>query len=253
MLALYILGGILLLLLVVLLIPVGGEALYDEDGFRLWLRAGPARLVLLPREEKPGDEEKKKKKAAQKAEKKAAKKKAKEAAKKDESAEKPKKGGGLKEILELIPVGTQALGRILRKFRFKRIELAFCFGSEDPSKAAMSFGGASAGAGVLVPLLREKLNVKRIEVRSSVDFTADKTLVRAHGDLRVRPLWVVLIALRAGWRAWRIHQKYKPPAEKHRGKPEKTEAPPAEEPGKHKLTKREIRERKKQYGKASDR
>jgi hypothetical protein len=250
MIALYIVGGILLLLVLILLIPVGGEAEYDEDGFRLWLRLGPLRLVLLPKEHKPEDEEKKKKKAAEKAEKKAAKKKEKEKLKEEKPKE--KKGGGLKEILELIPVGTRALGRLIRALRFKRIELAFRFGgAEDPSKAAMGFGGAWAGAGVLVPLLKKKLKVKHVDVRSSVDFTAEKTLVYAHGDLRVRPLLVVAIALRAGLRALIIHKKYMPPKEKrHRGKPEE---PPAEETKQKKLTAKEIAERKEKYGKASDR
>lgn len=245
MLALYIIGGLLLLILLLLLIPVGGEAVYDEDGFRLWLRAGPLRLPLLPREPKPGDEEKKAQKAAQKA----AKKKVK-AAEKKKQKEKPKekKGGGLKEILELIPVGTQALGGLLKKLIFKRIELHFRFASqEDPAKAAMSFGGAWAGAGVLVPLLKEKLKVKRVDVTSDVDFTAPETLVWAHGDLRVRPLWVVAIALRAGWRFIKIHKKYAPPHER------KVKTPPEEEPKDEKLTRRDIAERKKNYGKASDR
>ncbi len=244
-LALYIIGGILLLIFLLLLIPVGGEAVYDEDGFHLWLRAGPLRLLLLPREPKPGDEEKKAKKAAQKAEKKKAK-----AVEKKKQKEKPKekKGGGIKEILELIPVGTQALGGLLNKLIFKRIELHFCFASpEDPAKAAMSFGGAWAGAGVLVPLLKEKLKVKHVDVTSDVDFTASETLVWAHGDLRIRPLWVVAIALRAGGRFIKIHRKYAPPHER------KAKTPPEEEPKNEKLTRREIAERKKNYGKASDR
>ena len=75
MLALYIIGGILLLIFLLLLVPVGGEAEYDEAGFRLWLRAGPLRLPLLPREPKPGDAEKKARKAAAREAKKAQKKK----------------------------------------------------------------------------------------------------------------------------------------------------------------------------------
>ena len=186
--ALCIIMVVMLVLLLLLLIPVGAQAEYDEPGLTLWLRIGALRLKLYPRPSKPEGEKKPKK----------------EKKKKEKEKEKPKKGGTLKLIMELIPVAVDALGRLKRALLIKRLRLYFCFGGEDPAKAAMSFGGASAGAGMLVPLLRNNFRVREMDIRNSVDFTATDTRVYANADIRVRIGAVLAIAVLAGVRALKI-------------------------------------------------
>ena len=187
--ALCIIMAVLLVIVIILLIPVGAEAEYDEPGVTLWLRIGAFKKVLYPRPPKPEGEKKPKK----------------EKKKKDESAEeKPKKGGTLKLIMELIPVGLEALGKLKRSLLIKKLRLYFCFGGEDPAKVAMSFGGASAGAGMLVPMLQSNFRIKEMDIRNSVDFTSKEPRVYAHADIRVRPIAVIAIAVVAGVKTLKI-------------------------------------------------
>lgn len=189
MVALCIIMAVLLVIVIILLIPVGAEAEYDEPGVTLWLRVGAVKKILYPRPPKPEGEEK------------PPKKKKKE---KEPEEEKPKKGGTLQLIRELIPVGIEALGKFKRGLIIKKLKLYFCFGGDDPAKVAMSFGGASAGAGMIVPLLQQNFRIKEMDIRNSVDFTSAETRVYAHADIRIRPITVLAIALTAGVKALKI-------------------------------------------------
>lgn len=191
MVALCIIMAVLLIIVIILLIPVGAEAEYDEPGVTLWLRIGVVKKVLYPRPPKPEGEEKTAKK----------KKKSKE---KEAKEEKPKKGGTVQLIMELLPVGIEALGRFKRGIIIKKLRLYFCFGGDDPAKVALTFGGASAGAGMIVPLLQQNFRIKEMDIRNSVDFTSMENRVYAHADIRIRPITVIAIALTAGVKALKI-------------------------------------------------
>lgn len=193
--ALCIILAVLLILALVLLIPVGAEAEYDECGVTAWLLIGPFRVILYPRPPKAEDEKRGKKKKEKKK-------------KEPEGEEKTKKGGTLGLIKELIPVGIEALGAFKRGLVIKLLRLYFSFGGEDPAKAAMSFGGASAAAGMIVPLLQRNFKVKDMDIRSNVDFTSEETVVYAHADLRIRLITLLALALKAGAKALRIYLRH---------------------------------------------
>ncbi|MBO7738834.1 MAG: DUF2953 domain-containing protein, partial [Oscillospiraceae bacterium] len=103
MIALCIIMAILLVIVVILLVPVGAEAEYDRPGATLWLRIGCIRKILYPRPPKPEGEKKPKKEKPKK-----------EKTKKQPEENEPKKGGTLQLIMQLIPVGIEALGRFKR-------------------------------------------------------------------------------------------------------------------------------------------
>jgi len=208
MVALCIIMAVLLVIVIILLIPVGAEAEYDEPGVTLWLRIGAVRKALYPRPPKPEGEEKK-----------TAKKE------KEPSQEKTKKGGTLQLIKELLPVGIEALGKFKRGLIIKKLRLYFCFGGDNPAKVALSFGGASAGAGMIVPLLQQNFRIKEMDIRNSVDFTSAENRVYAHADIRIRPITLIAIALTAGVKALKIFLRrkkearaVKPAAEAEKGR-----------------------------------
>lgn len=206
--ALCIIMAVLLIIVIILFIPVGAEAEYDEPGVTLWLRIGAFRKVLYPRPPKPEGKERVKK----------------EKKKKEEPAEeKPKKGGTLGLIMELIPVAIEALGRLKRSLLIKKLRLWFCFGGEDPAKVAMSFGGASAGAGMLVPMLQSNFRIKEMDIRNSVDFMSNETRVYAHADIRIRPIAVIAIAAAAGVKALKVIIKRNKTAKATGPKPAETQ------------------------------
>ncbi len=196
--ALYIICAVLLLLTLLLALPVGGEAEYSEEGFRLWLRIGAIRkrVDLAPKnedKEKPRGEKKDKKPKKEK------KKKSGEKASLGE-----KLGGGLENFRELLPIITQTLGKLKRSLIIKKLELSFCAAAPDPARAALSFGAASAGAGMVVPFLQSNFRIKSMDVRNSVDFTASKSRVYAHADIRIRVGAALAIAISAGVRYMKL-------------------------------------------------
>ena len=189
--ALYIICAVLLLIMLLLALPVGGEAEYSEEGFKLWLRAGAIRkrLDLAPKAEGKGKTRKEKREKKPKKEKK----------KSGEKASLSEKlGGGLENFRELLPIITQTLGKLKRSLIIKKLELRFCAAAPDPAKAALSFGAASAGAGMAVPFLQSNFRIKSMDVRNSVDFTAEKSRVYAHADIRIRVGAALAIAISAG-------------------------------------------------------
>ena len=206
MIALCIIMAVLLVIVIILLIPVGAEAEYDRPGATVWLRIGGIRKILYPRPPKPEGEEKPQKEKKKK--------------EKPEKAAEPKKGGTLQLIMQLIPVGIEALGRFKRGLIIKKLTLWFCFGGDDPDKVAMSFGGASAGAGVIVPMLQRNFRIKEIDVQNGVDFTSAETTVYAHADIRIRIITILAIAVTAGIKTLKIFTARKKEAKASAAKPE---------------------------------
>lgn len=192
---------IMAVLVIILLIPVGAEAEYDRPGATLWLRIGGIRKILYPRPPKPEGKKKPKKE-------------------KPPKETEPKKGGTLQLIMQLIPVGIEALGRFKRGLIIKKLTLWFCFGGDDPAKIAMNFGGASAGAGMIVPLLQSHFRIKEMDVRNGVDFTSSETTVYAHADIRIRIITVLAIAVTAGIKTLKIFTARKKEAKAAAAKPE---------------------------------
>lgn len=206
MIALCIIMAVLLVIVIILLIPVGAEAEYDRPGATVWLRIGGIRKILYPRPPKPEGEEKTKKEKKKK--------------EKPEKAAEPKKGGTLQLIMQLIPVGIEALGRFKRGLIIKKLTLWFCFGGDDPAKVAVSFGGASAGAGLIVPMLQRNFRIKEIDVQNGVDFTSAETTVYAHADIRIRIITILAIAVTAGIKTLKIFAARKKEAKASAAKPE---------------------------------
>ena len=206
MIALCIIMAVLLVIVIILLIPVGAEAEYDRPGATVWLRIGGVRKILYPRPPKPEGEKKPKKEKKKKEE--------------PEKEAEPKKGGTLQLIMQLIPVGIEALGRFKRGLIIKKLTLWFCFGGDDPAKVAMSFGGASAGAGLIVPLLQRNFRIKEIDVQNGVDFTSSETMVYAHADIRIRIITILAIAVTAGIKTLKIFTARRKEAKASAAKPE---------------------------------
>ena len=107
MLALIIIGGVLLFLGLLLLVPVGFRASYDATGLILQLKVACLRFQLYPEREKREKRTKQKKKDQTQ-----------EAKSPEGEQEKPKKQlGDLKWLLELTKPGLKALGQLRRKLK----------------------------------------------------------------------------------------------------------------------------------------
>ena len=180
--ALFIVLGVLTVLLC---IPVGIRAEYDEEpAVYLTVLGIPIRLY-------PAKEGKKQKEAD------------KPEAKERKKFNLPPKAQ-LEEYLRLL---LEVLGRFRRRLRVNRLMLHACFGGNDPADAALNYGRAWAAIGVVMPLLEQCFVIRHRDVGAFVEEgeKAVRLVARLHATLTVgRFLHLALLAL------WRFIKIYKP-------------------------------------------
>lgn len=167
--ALYIIGGIVLLFVLIGHIPAGAEAALDEYGFSLYVRAGPVRISLGGKGEKP---EKKGKSAAEQG---------------DKPAETEKKKPRLPPwplMKSLAKRGLGLLFRLVRRFRFTLLRLHFTAAFPDPCDTAMAY----AAAGTAMDMLKSTGSgrIEKADLRAEADFDSEETRIDFRACLTIR-------------------------------------------------------------------
>lgn len=185
--ALYWAGGILCLLCLLLCLRIRLRLCFDEGGLKLSAGLGPVWLLQIPREktEEEGQEKQDPKK------KKAGKKKKRAKKEKETKGTEEKKGGKVALFRSLLPIITEALGKLRRKLRIDELTFWYLSACDDPAKAALAFGGASAAVGMLLPPLERFLDVRHRDVRTAVSFTEPESTVYVRLRLSLS-LWAIL-------------------------------------------------------------
>ena len=209
--ALWILLGAALLLTAFNLLKVGVDAAYDGETLVLRAKAGPVKLTILPKQEKPKKQEKKKKQKPPK-----------------EKPEKPKEKTKLplSTLLKLAEHVLQALGSFRRKLQVDLLRLRVRVGTPDPYNTAMYYGWLQSAVCGLQPMAARALNVRRQEVQLAPDFTSDAVSADGRLILTIRIGQIVGIALVLARRALVTYLR-RPKQPKNASK-SKTEAPSAE-------------------------
>ena len=193
--ALWILLIIALLLTALNLLRVGVDAEYDGEGLYLRLKAGPVRLTILPKREKPEKPKKEKKKKARPT---------KDDADEEQPKQKKKSPLTLPTLLKLVRPALEAVGSFRRKLSVDLLRLHARIGTSDPYNTAMTFTYLQSAVYGLQPLTERALNVKERDVWLTPDFTSDS--IAAEGRLigTIRIGQIVGIALVLGWKALRV-------------------------------------------------
>lgn len=180
----YIVGILVLLLALLLLTRVGAAAEYDEEGFSLRVRLGLLRLDIQKLMEKNKGKGHKKPKKEKKE-------------KKPDEGKKPKKGGTLKKLKALLPGVLDFLGGFRRKLLIDELTVRYVSAGEDPAKAALAFGYASAAVSSLTAPLERVLRIKKKDLRASVSFeeTEPRVYLKAEASIRIGQLLYLAIRL----------------------------------------------------------
>lgn len=183
--ALYIILGILLLLFLLSLLRIGIRAELGEET-RLTVIAGPARIQVLPKAEKPKREKKPKKKKAE--------------APPPPTEEKKKKKLPLtaRDVKTLLPAVWQSLKGGLRKTR-QRLRIdpltlsASLPGAEDPAGAAELYGYVNAGMWTVMPQLERLMRIPDPRLHVEVDFDASELRLTGEAGvtLQIRDLLAI--------------------------------------------------------------
>ncbi len=174
-----------LLILFLILLRLRLTGVYGEEGASLTVSLGAVPVFRLPRP--PGTRREKMEK----------KPKGKKKAKKKEEAEEKPKGGSVPGFKQLMPIISDALGRLKRRLSIDEMTLWYQSAAEDPASAALAFGGASAAAGALVRPLREMFRIRDLDIRTAVSFTETKPKVFARLRMSISVGALLWIGLRA--------------------------------------------------------
>lgn len=180
MVALWILGILLALLLLILLLRVGADIRWKQ-GVELWLRVGPVKYRILPQEKKERKPRKEKKKPSAKTEK-----------AKDTKKRKPTAA----DLRAAAPTLWKALQRGLtktrRRLRIHPLELCVVFGGDDPAKVAQAYGWASTAMWTVMPQMEELVRMRDPHIHLDVDYNAEKTVTEGEIGVSLR-VWDSLV------------------------------------------------------------
>lgn len=197
--ALWIIGGILLLLVLLSLVRVGAVLSFGEE-LRVRLRLGPAKLTLLPRRSKGQAEAGKEAEKAQKA-----------AAGRREKPKKKAPSITARDILDALPALFESLKAGLRKtrrrLRIDPLRIAVVLGGDDPADVGELYGMVSAAMYTVMPQLERLTYMPDPRIHLEADFTAAQT--RAEGtvglSLQIRDLFAIGWAFGRPLLRWFLH------------------------------------------------
>ena len=196
------------ILFLLAILPLGASVLYDEDGPRVRIVAGPLKLQVFPLKKKPKKDKPKTEKP--KKEKKPGKKAAPaENAPAKQPAPKPKTGGSVLDFWPLVQVALDLLNDLRLKLRVDHLKLHMTMAADDPCDLAINYGRMNASLAGLITQLERFLVIKKRDVHIDCDFAADQTVILARLDLTITLGRILSIAVRYGVRALTTFLKIK--------------------------------------------
>lgn len=198
-------GWLIFLAILVLLaiLPLGASVLYDADGPRVRIVAGPVKIQVFPMKKKP-KKDKTKKEKPQKEPKKPA-----QAGEAQKPFPKPKTGGSWTDFLPLVQVVLDLLNDLRRKLRVNELKLHLTLAGDDPCDLAVNYGRMNASLAALIAQLERVLVIQKRDVHVDCDFTASETVILARLDLTITLGRILSIAVRHGVRGLMTFLKIK--------------------------------------------
>lgn len=195
MIVLYILGGILLFLFLLTLLPVRFEVAFKEE-FALTIRYAFLKVPVLPGKEKPPEPEPKPKKEEKE------KTGPSTADRLKRSLKREGFWGLVQALAEFVKEALMASGRLLTHLKLKRFDLYLCLGGAyDAAQAAILFGQLSAGVYGACGALFTVMPCKKKGVTVDLDYSAAENTAEFSACLSLRPLFAIKAALVILWNA----------------------------------------------------
>ena len=198
-------GWLIFLAILVLLaiLPLGASVLYDADGPKVRIVAGPVKIQVFPMKKKP-KKDKPKKEKPKKEQKKPA-----QAGEEQKPFPKPKTGGSWTDFLPLVQVVLDLLNDLRRKLRVNELKLHLTLAGDDPCDLAVNYGRMNASLAALIAQLERVLVIQKRDVHVDCDFTASETVILARLDLTITLGRILSIAVRYGVRGLMTFLKIK--------------------------------------------
>ena len=197
MIALYILGGILLLLILLLFLRIGVEIAWGEKT-QIWARVGFLRKQLTSRQDKPPKKKKGKKEKTSVA---------------AENQPKPKKKfrPTFEDIKALFPAAKESLQKGLRKTRQRvkidPLEVSVTFGGTDPAEVAEQYGWANAAMWAVMPEVERLTRMPEPRIHLDMNYDVEKTATRGKAGLSLQIRDALAIAMAFGLPLYRWYRQ----------------------------------------------
>ena len=195
------------ILFLLAILPLGASVLYDEDGPRVRIVAGPVKIQVFPMKKRPKKDKPKKEKPKKEKKPKNAEGESTEEAPKP--FPKPKTGGSWTDFLPLVRIGLDLLNDLRRKLRVNELKLHLTMAGDDPCDLAVNYGRMNASLAGLISQLERFLVIKKRDVHINCDFAANETVILARLDLTITLGRILSIAVRYGVRALMTFLKIK--------------------------------------------
>lgn len=190
MIALYIIGGILLFLLIVLLIPVSADMSYKDKLF-VAVKYGGIKVFDSRKPEKEKPENKQAPKTPQKP-----------------PEEKPKKENfftktfnekgkieGIRFFAQLIKAGISRIIWVIRKIKFRRFFLDISIASDDAANTAIAYGAVCAAVYPTVNFIDQNTDLSVKKVNIYTDFDKLSPEIEAAVSVKTRFIYAVIAAI----------------------------------------------------------
>ena len=195
----------LAILILLAILPLGASVLYDAEGVRVRVVAGPLKIQVFPLKKKPKKDKPKKEKPKKEPKPKIVHEPGEPGAPKP----KEKKGGSWKDFLPLVRVALDLLNDLRRKLRVDHLKLHLTMAADDPCDLAVNYGRMNAALAGLLSQLERFLVIKKRDVHVDCDFTASETVILARLDLTITLGRILSIAVVYGIRALMTYLKIK--------------------------------------------
>ena len=167
------------------ILPLGASVLYDEDGPRVRIVAGPVKIQVFPMKKKPKKEKTKKEKPKKEKKPKKAQAEGEPTEEQPEPFPKPKTGGSWTDFLPLVRIALDLLNDLRRKLRVDHLKLHLTMAGDDPCDLAVNYGRMNASLAGLITQLERFLVIKKRDVHIDCDFAASQTVILARLDLTI--------------------------------------------------------------------
>ena len=197
MIALYIVGGILLLLILLLFLRIGVEIAWGEET-QIWARVGFLRKQLTSKQDKPPKKKKGKKEKTS-------------VAAKNQTEPKKKFRPTFADIQALFPAAKESLQKGLRKTRQRvkvdPLEVSVTFGGADPAEVAEQYGWANAAMWAVMPEAERLTRMPDPHIHLDMNYDVEKTATRGKAGMSLQIRDALAIAMAVGLPLYRWYRQ----------------------------------------------
>lgn len=198
------------IVVVLAILPLGADLIYDQHGPLVRIIAGPLKIQVFPMKKKAKQDKTKKEKKPKEPEQTEAPGEESPAELAKEKKKKPPKdpderGGSILDFWPFVELAFNFLGDFRRKLRIGNLKLHLTMAGDDPCDLAVNYGRANAGLAALIAQLERLFVIKHRDVHINCDFMSEQTTILARLDISITLGRIISLLVRYAVRALKTY------------------------------------------------